>query len=180
METRSPSKLRLHSRIASRAVCWTTQRGPCGRSLNLAVTAFLAFAFFASAVVPAAFASDLVVVVNSGNEVTGLSLHELRRMYRGEQKQWKSGRPIQVLLPSRSSAAMQSVVANVFEMRSTVEVAQYYMAAMYQGKIVQPPPTVPADQAIEIVANPIGALALVPRSRAEGKAGVKIIPVEGI
>jgi len=157
-----------------------TQRGPCGRNLNLAVTAFLVFAFFACAVVPAAFASDLVVVVNSGNEVSELSLHELRRIYRGEKKQWESGGPIQVLLPSRSSAAMQSVVANVFEMRSTVDVAQYYMAAMYQGKIVQPPPTVSADEAIEIVANSIGALALVPRSRAEGKAGVKIISVEGI
>lgn len=122
-----------------------------------------------------ACADDFVAIVNADNDVTELSLLDLRRIYRGERKHWKSGDPIRVLLPHRGSPAMQFVVAKVFEMKSVVEVAQYYLEAIYQEKIATPPPTMTLDASLSAVANSKYAIAVVPRNSAVGWAGLKIL-----
>jgi len=128
----------------------------------------------------AAEEAEIIVVVNQENPISELSLSDLRHILRADRKRWQSGDAIEILLPPRGSLAMDAIVANVFNMGSVSELGQYYMAAIYQQKITEAPPTTSTDGAIRIVATSKNALAVVPRSGTIGKSGIKIITVDGL
>lgn len=124
-------------------------------------------------------ADEFVAIVHVENETKELSMLDLRRIYRGEKRRWTGGAPIRVLLPNRGSQAMQFVVTQIFEMKSVVEVAQYYMEAIYREQVVETPPTMTAERSIRLVAESKRAIALVPRTDVIGIDGIKILEIDG-
>jgi hypothetical protein len=128
----------------------------------------------------AAPAGDVVVVVHRENPVEELSQQILRRLYRGDQKRWPHGEPVTLLLPRPGTAPMQVVASRVLGLRSDAELAQYYMAAIFQQKIQHAPPTLAQRQAIAEVARNPGAVALVERKAVQPDAAVRVLSVEGL
>ena len=129
---------------------------------------------------PGAKDIDIVVIVNRDNPVSELSLAELRHILRGDRKRWEEGKPIQFLLPRRGSAAMESVVSKVFRMGGIAELAQYYMAAIYQQRLSESPRMASEEESLRIVSGSQDTVAVVRRSAADGRKGIKIIEVEGL
>jgi len=128
----------------------------------------------------AAQSSEMVVIVHRENPVSQLTLLEVRNIYRGDRTLWKSGDAIEVLLPRPGSPAMRVLLESVFEMKSVSELGQYYLAAIFQQKISEAPPTVSTEESIQIVSRSKHALAIVPRASAVDQPGIKIIEVAGI
>jgi len=123
---------------------------------------------------------DVVVIVNQENPVSELSLSELRHIFRGERKYWRSGDTIRILLPRPGTPAMEALVENVFQMGSVAELGQYYMAAIFQQKLAESPPTASPNEAARVVSKSKNALAIISRTGAIGKSGIKIITVDGL
>ncbi len=132
---------------------------------------------------PSGFASEtpkMVVIVNHENPVLELPLSEVRHIFRGDRKRWKDGSMIEVILPRPGSPAMQSVLRNVFKMKSVAELGRYYLAAVFQQKLLEAPRTASTDEAIRIVSRSKSAFAVVPHTNAIDKDGIKVIEVAGL
>ena len=124
--------------------------------------------------------SKMVVIVNHDNPVLELSLSEVRHIFRGDRKRWKDGSMIEVILPRPGSPAMQSVLRNVFKMKSVAELGRYYLAAVFQQKLLEAPRTASTDETIRIVSRSKTAFAVVPHTSAIDKGGIKVIEVAGL
>lgn len=123
---------------------------------------------------------EIVVIVNIDNSVADITLPQLRRIMRLDRRRWADGSPIELILPSLGSPAMEALIERVFEVGSAAEVAQFYMSAIYEQKVAASPPTASSQSAVAIVAQSKGALALVPITAAVNIKGVRVISVEGL
>lgn len=145
-------------------------------SLSLVVGALLAIVLGARPVE----AEEFVVLTGVENPVETLTIHDVRRMFRGDMKRWPDGERVVVLLPARGSKALDRVARNVLQLSSVAELSQFYMAAIFRQQIVEPPPTATTDQAIEILKARSRALTVAPLSAVEGREDVRRIRVEGL
>src|SRR3989338_3628711 len=88
-----------------------------------------------------AIGGDVVVIVNSNNKVSELSIQDVRMIYKGEKKSWSDGSKISVFLPPWGSGEMQTMVESVFRCQDEPDVKKYYLTAIFQQKITTIPPS---------------------------------------
>jgi ABC-type phosphate transport system substrate-binding protein len=125
--------------------------------------------------------TGVVAIVNADNPVPGLSLVDLRRMFKGKKKAWNNGVTLKFWLPSKGSDAMKSLVSKVFKYDSEEDLNKFYLIAIFQQKVTETPLSVKNDRDAAIkVGETKGGIALVSRSEVAGYADIKIIEVEGL
>src|SRR5438067_3712587 len=65
---------------------------------------------------PSIATNDIAIVVPTSNPISNLSLSELRRIYMGERRYWKSGSAVVVLMRAHGSSEREVMLRVVFQM----------------------------------------------------------------
>jgi ABC-type phosphate transport system substrate-binding protein len=126
-------------------------------------------------------AGDIVVIVNKDNSVSSLTLKDLTLFYKGKTKEWSGGEEVVLFLPDPKSKAMQALATNVFKKKNALGVAKFYLTAVFQQKFSSPPQKVSStDEAVGVVADEVGAIAVVDSGEVSDKSSIKILKVSGL
>ena len=128
---------------------------------------------------PSTATNDLAIVVPASNPVNNLTLADLRRIYMGERKYWKSGSAVVVLMRARPSLERDVMLRVVFQMEED-QYAQYWVGKIMQAEATTPPADLfspgMVGQGVENIAGAIGYM-----SAKDVRAGkVKVLRIGGL
>ena len=138
-------------------------------------------AIFLFAAGPSAFAEGIVAIVNAGNDVSEISLSDLKKIYLMKKKTWPNGRDIMVWLPPSGGEEMTALLADVLKIPDEVDLKKYYLTAIFQQTIAIIPGSVSGGpEAARKVADHEGGLAIVKESEILGSPGIKIVRIAGL
>jgi hypothetical protein len=119
---------------------------------------------------------DIAVVVSPKNNVSGLSLADVRRIFAGEKGSWNGGRPIKVLVRGMGTLERNAMLTLLGV--SETEFKQRWSAQIYRGEAKEEPILLPSNgmqrEALGVYAD---AIALVDAK--DVKVGMKVIKVDG-
>ena len=139
------------------------------------------FSMFLLAAGPPAFAEGIVAIVNAANDVSDLSLSDLKSIYLMKKKKWSNGRDITAWLPPSKGDEMKSLLTNAVKIHDESDLKKYYLTAIFQQQITTiPASAVDSTDAAGKVAGYEGGLAIVKESEILGSPGIKIIRVSGL
>mgnify|MGYP001593762029 CR=1 FL=1 len=151
------------------------------KSFPMLLVACVLSAIFLFAAGPPAFAEGIVAIVNAGNDVSEISLSDLKKIYLMKKKTWPNGRDIMVWLPPSGGAEMDALLANALKIHDEADLKKYYLTAIFQQTIAITPGSVSGGQeAARKVAGHEGGLAIVKESEVGGSPGIKIIRIAGL
>jgi ABC-type phosphate transport system substrate-binding protein len=120
---------------------------------------------------------DIAVVVNPQNPISGLSLPQLRKIFRGEERFWSSKAPV-LLLIRAPGAPERSVALKAVLQMSDGDYKQYWAQKILRGEATtEPVKTYSNGTQNEGVASIAGAIAFI-KAR-EVRAGMKVLRIEG-
>ncbi|MBI3617863.1 MAG: hypothetical protein HY210_06570 [Candidatus Omnitrophica bacterium] len=149
-------------------------------SVTLLVLCALSSMFLLAAGSPA-FADGIVAIVNADNDISEISLSDLKKIYLMKKKKWPNGRDIMVWLPPSGGEEMTALLANVLKIPDEVDLKKYYLTAIFQQTIAIVPGSVSGGQeAARKVAGHEGGVAIVKESEILGSPGIKIVRIAGL
>jgi hypothetical protein len=118
----------------------------------------------------------LAVIVNKDNQVTNLTMAELREILLGKRASWKGAQKIMVLLPNGGSPEREATLRLVDMNDSSYK--QYWLERTTAGEGTGTPAAVSSSGvALSLVAETPGAIAVVPL--ADVRDSVKVIKIDG-
>ena len=123
---------------------------------------------------------QIVAIVHSENQVSNLTLHELRLMYGLFRRVWPGGTRVGIVLPPPDSPAMKFLIANVYlRWRSAVDVERFYREALFEQRIGSLPVSFGHRETLKFVRANIGALAVFDRSELPTDPLVRVLEIVG-
>ncbi len=120
----------------------------------------------------------IVVIVNKQNNVSSLSLRELKSIYKGHHKIWSNGEVVTLYLPPLGSDAHSWFLKNIFQNSSPVAVPQFYMGGLIRNEFTKIPET--STNSVSDVSRIAGSIAIVKFGEIKDNNSIKIVPVDGI
>ncbi len=119
---------------------------------------------------------EVVAIVNDHQEMTQISLGELRNIYMGKIKNLRNGNRIVLFLPQSKSVSMDTFVKKILRLQNESEVSKLYLRLIFRQVFSIPPiPVLDASDAVlKVTANP-GGIAIVESSKLPPGSSVKII-----
>jgi len=129
------------------------------------------------AVAQAGHSPDVAVVVHPETPVSGLTLADVRQIFRGEKQYWNPNMPV-VLLVRAPVARERNVVLRIIYQMSEAQFKQYWVAKIFRAETASPPKIVFSNSiANQLVAAVPGAIAFI--DSREVRLGLKVVPVDG-
>src|SRR5207248_3349535 len=108
---------------------------------------------------PSATTNDIAIVVPASNPINNLPLSELRRIYMGERRYWKSGSAVVVLMRAHGSWEREVMLRVVFQMEEE-QYEQFWVGKIMQAEATKPPAEVFSfgmiSQGVENIPGAIG------------------------
>ncbi len=106
--------------------------------------------------------AETIAIISNNQNVSQLSLSELRNIYMGKKKNWSNGERIVLFLPPSGSQTMVFLTKKVFKTDKEVNISKFYLKAIFRQTFSTPPKSIlDAEEAIlEIIANP-GGIAII-------------------
>ncbi len=127
------------------------------------------------------FAEGIVAIVNAANDVSDISLSDLKSIYLMKKKKWPNGRDIMVWLPPSQGDEMKFLLTNAVKIHDEADLKKYYLTAIFQQQItIIPASVLDSRDAAGKVAGSEGGLAIVKESEVLGISGIKIVKVSGL
>jgi hypothetical protein len=125
----------------------------------------------------AAFATPLAVVVHPAVPVSNVSLAELRDLVLGNQRFWKTGLRVELVVRAVPSPEREGFVVRLSGM-SEIQFQQYWIGQVFRGRATSAPRAVPDPAtAVALVAALPGALSLVETTGVG--SSVRVLTVDG-
>jgi hypothetical protein len=125
----------------------------------------------------AALATPLAVVVHPAVPVSNVSLTELRDLVLGNQRFWKTGLRVELVVRAVPSPERDGFVVRLSGM-SEIQFQQYWIGQVFRGRATSAPRAVPDPAtAVALVAALPGALSLVETTGVGGS--VRMLTVDG-
>ena len=120
---------------------------------------------------------DIAVVVNPQTPVSGLSLAEVRQIFRGDKQYWSSNMPVVLLIRAPVAREREVVLKAIFQM-SEAQFKQYWVAKIFRAEATSAPKIVLSNSsAVQVVEAVPGAIAFI--SARDVKPGLKVLPIDG-
>lgn len=120
---------------------------------------------------------DIAVVVNPETPVHGLSLAEVRQIFRGDKQYWSSSMPVVLLIRAPVAREREVVLRTIFQM-SEAQFKQYWVAKIFRAEATSAPKIVLSNSsAVQVVEAVPGAIAFI--DARDAKPGVKVLPIDG-
>jgi hypothetical protein len=139
---------------------------------------FVATLLFAVPAQGAGPATPIAVIVHEDVPVDGLSLPELRRIFRGERLFWAGDLTITLLAPPRGSREREVLLGKIYERGSEAEYKSFWINKLFDKEGQTAPKITGSPQmSAGLVREIPGAIALVPADRIP--RGVKVLRIDG-
>ena len=120
--------------------------------------------------------ADIAVVVNREVPVNGLAMYEVKRIFRGEDKYWKSNLPIVLIVPATGTHEREVMLHNVYKMNES-QYKQFWVEQIFRAQAFSAPKI--ADSSVtanELVSSVPGCITLM--SANEVRPGSKILKID--
>jgi hypothetical protein len=151
------------------------------RGLRILLLSVVAAAAVCGPLAPAraeAAEGTVAVVVHPDVPVTGVTLDELRDLVLGNQRFWRTGLRVELIVGAVASLERSAFVGRLSGM-SEIQFQQYWIGQVFRGRATSAPRAVPdARTALALVATLPGALALVDASVTDPR--VRVVAVDGL
>jgi ABC-type phosphate transport system substrate-binding protein len=139
--------------------------------------------FFAARPMPVLAAGDpIVVIVNSSNPVSNLTMSELKKLFLSDRSRWDTGKavaPVMVMAGAPERTAFLKIVCGM----NDTDFGKYFLQAAFTGKSATPPKEVGNSASLKnFVATSPGAIGFVGAQDFHGDGsdgGVKSVKVDG-
>ncbi len=139
---------------------------------------FVATLMFAAPAGEVGQATPIAVIVHEDVPVDGLSLSELRRIFRGERLFWAGDLTITLLAPPRGSRERKVLLGKIYERESEAGYKRFWINKLFdKGGQTVPKITGSPQMSASLVREIPGAIALVPADRIP--RGVKVLRIDG-
>lgn len=123
-------------------------------------------------------AVDLAVVVHPETPVDGLTLNEVREVFRGDRQYWRANMPVVVLIRAPVARERDVVLRTIYRMTET-QFKQFWIARIFRAEATSAPKIVYSnDMATQLVSAIPGAIAFVQMK--DVRPGVKVLKVDGL
>lgn len=121
--------------------------------------------------------NDIAVVVNVKNEVSELSMTDLRKILLGEHRFWKNKAPVVMILRQPGTRERDVVVSTVARMGDH-DFREHWKAMIFRGEASTEPLTVPSNgMATEYVSTSVGGLTFVAGKNL--RPDLKVLKIDG-
>ena len=121
--------------------------------------------------------NDIAVVVNVKNDITELSMADLRKILLGEHRFWKNKAPVVMILRQPGTRERDEVVSIVARM-ADADFRQHWKAMIFRGEASAEPLTVPSNgMATEYVSSSAGGLTFVAGKNL--RPDLKVLKIDG-
>ena len=121
----------------------------------------------------------VVVIVHSTNDVSSLSVHDLRLMYGLFRRVWQQGTRVQIVLPLPGTKSMDFLIEHVYlRHKSPIDVERFYRSALFEQRIGSVPVSLGSRETLAFVGESPGALAVIDRSMLPADPHVKVIEID--
>jgi ABC-type phosphate transport system substrate-binding protein len=153
-----------------------------GLSVKRALAALASLAVLALMYPPPASAQsntagDLAIIAHSGVPVDGLTLPELRQVFKAERQYWTKDLPIVVFVRAASSAERTAVLKVIFQMAEQ-QFQNYWTAKTFRAEAGTSPKNLTSNELTQrFVAAKAGAIGFMAAS--DVKPGVKVLRIDG-
>jgi hypothetical protein len=120
--------------------------------------------------------ADIAVVVNRDVPVSGLAMYQIRRIFRGEEKYWKSNRPIVVIVPASGTREREVMLHSIYKMNES-QYKQFWIEQIFRAQAFSAPKI--ADSTVtanELVSSVSGCITLM--SASEARPGTRILKID--
>jgi ABC-type phosphate transport system substrate-binding protein len=120
---------------------------------------------------------DLAIVANPGVPVDGLTLPELRQVFKAERQYWTKDLPVVVFVRAALSAERTAVLKVIFQMAEQ-QFQNYWTAKTFRAEAGSSPKNLTSNDLTQrFVAAKPGAVGFMAAS--DVKAGVKVLRIDG-
>lgn len=121
--------------------------------------------------------SDIAVVVHPDTPVSGLTLDEVRQVFRGERQYWNKSVPVVLIMRAPVSRERDAVLKTLFQMSDT-QFKQYWVAKIFRAEAASGPKIVYSNGvASQLLAAVPGAIAFMDSK--DVKPGLKVLTIDG-
>lgn len=129
------------------------------------------------ALAQSAAVGDLAIIAHPGVPVDGLSLPELRQVFKAERQYWTKDLPIVVFVRAASSAERTAVLKVIFQMAEQ-QFQNYWTAKTFRAEAGTSPKNLTSNELTQrFVAAKAGAIGFMAAS--DVKPGVKVLRIDG-
>jgi len=130
------------------------------RGIRKSVLAWLTAALFASS---GAEADGFVFVGNARNQVPTISRAEVRKLFTGQVKQWRSGRVFQAVIGEPDSPELAWLASSLFGI-SARDLLTRIKQEIFRGEMKRPIVVGSSEECIEVVGKNEGAICVAAES----------------
>jgi len=160
----------------------TPARTPAGTSTRSRFLLLVAFCALISGAVLAQGrheAGAVAVVANRDLPVANLSLYEMRRVFLGETRYWKSNMPVVLIVPAAGTRERDVLLHTVYHM-TEAQYKQYWIGRILRGDAISAPKTAEsASMARELVASVPGCITVMNPSDVNAHSNVRVLTIDG-
>ena len=120
--------------------------------------------------------ADIAVVVNREVPVNGLAMYQIRRIFRGEDKYWKSNSPIVLIVPAAGTREREVMLHNIYKMNES-QYKQFWLEQIFRAEAFSAPKIADSSgTANELVSSVSGCITLM--SASEVRPGSKVLKID--
>jgi hypothetical protein len=121
---------------------------------------------------------QIVVIVNTLNNLSSITLNDLKSLYKSRHTSWQNGERVILYLPSANSKEGRWLARKVFNKPSYTDVQQFYMHQLNRHVINNMPRI--TKNAVLHVSTITGGIAIVKAGAVGKEASIKLLPIQGM
>ena len=122
--------------------------------------------------------TDVAIVVHPDTPVSGLTMDEVRQVFRGDRQYWSKNVPVVLIMRAPVSREREVVLRSIFQMNDS-QFKQYWVGKIFRAETTSAPKIVYSNtMASQLVSAVPGAIAFMDAK--DLKPGLKVLPINGI
>lgn len=122
--------------------------------------------------------TDIAIVVHPDTPINGLSMDEVRQIFRGERQYWSKNVPVVLIMRAPVSREREVVLRSIFQMNDS-QFKQYWVGKIFRAETTSAPKIVYSNtMASQLVSAVPGAIAFMDSK--DLKPGLKVLPINGL
>jgi hypothetical protein len=122
--------------------------------------------------------SELAIIVNDKNPVSGPTLTELRQVFAGERRSWDGKKDVLIMVPAPNTPERTTMLRVIYLM-GEAQYREFWLGKAFRGEIRSEPVVVASSRLMnDGVASIPYAVACLPATNVRGR-GIKVLKIDG-
>lgn len=120
---------------------------------------------------------EVAVVVNPDVPMTGISMNEVRHLFLGEKRYWKTKLPVVLIVPRAGTHERDVMLRDVYRMNET-QYKEYWIGRIFRAEATSAPKTAESSKtANKLVTSVPGSVTIMNAN--EVRPGARVLKIDG-